>query len=72
MLIVFRNLAQKVSLLACFNIKKWTFGGPAFFQPSRSYWRWTVPLNNAQMGLVALGDLQSRGANGRPHTSLLV
>jgi len=34
------------------------------------YWRWTVPLNNAQMELGALGVLQmrSRGANGRSHT----
>jgi len=33
------------------------------------YWRWTVPLNNAQMGLGAFGELQmrSRGANGRSH-----
>jgi len=30
----------------------------------------TVPLNNAQMGLGALGEMQmrSRGANGRLHT----
>jgi len=38
-----------------------------------TYWRWTVPLNNAQMGLGALGELQlrSRGANGWPHTRFL-
>jgi len=23
-----------------------------------AYWRWTVPLNNAQMGLGVLGELQ--------------
>jgi len=34
---------------------------------------WIVPLNNAQMGLGAVGELQlwSRGAKGRPHTSFL-
>jgi len=31
---------------------------------SPTYWRWTVPLNNAQMGLGALSELQSTGANG--------
>jgi len=38
-----------------------------------TYWRWTIPLSNAQMGLGALGKLQmrSRGANGRSHTSFL-
>jgi len=38
------------------------------------YWRWTVPLNNAQIGLGAFGELQmrSREANGESHTSFLV
>jgi len=42
-------------------------------KPPTYYWRWTVPLNNAQMELGALGKLQlrSRGANGRPHTRFL-
>jgi len=33
----------------------------------------TVPLNNAQMGLGAMGELQmrSRRANSRSHTSFL-
>jgi len=38
-----------------------------------TYWCWTVPLNNAQMWLGALGELQmqSRGANGRSHTNFM-
>jgi len=38
-----------------------------------TFWRWTVPLNNAQMGIGAFGELQllSREANGRLYTSFL-
>jgi len=39
---------------------------------SRTYLRWTVPLNNTQMGLGALGELQmrSRESNNRSHTTV--
>jgi len=38
-----------------------------------TYSRWTVPFNNAKMGLGALGELymRSRGPNGRLHSSFL-
>jgi len=38
-----------------------------------TYWHWTVPLNNAQMGLLTCSAncrcRAERGANGRSHTS---